>query len=117
MLIVYRAAQLGPAVRAAVRLRSAEFAALALLLSCLSAADDLAELHLLGIVSVSVLVGAGVIPRLLLSLDDVKVTAVPVDDTDRALSLQATEVASSRVTHLRVLQVAVGSTMLGTLTA
>jgi hypothetical protein len=117
MLVVYGAAQLGPAVRAAVRMRSGEFAALGLLLSCLSAADDLAELRLLGIVSVGIVASAGVISLLLLSLDDAKVTAVPVDDTGRSLSLPASEVASDRLTHLRVLQVAVGSTTLGTLTA
>lgn len=117
MLVVYGASQLGPAVRAAVRKRSGDFAALGLLLSCLSAADDLAELRVLGIVSVSIVASAGVISLLLLSLDDATVTAAPVDDTGRALSLPASELASGRLTHLRVLQVAVGSTTLGTLTA
>jgi len=117
MLVVYEAAQLGPAVRAAVRSRSGDFAALGLLLSCLSAADDVAELRLLGIVSVGIVAGAGVISLLLLSLDDVTVTAAPVDDTGRVLALPASEVACNRLTHLRVLQVAVGSTTLGTLTA
>ncbi len=117
MLVVYAAAQLGPAVRAAVRKRSGDFAALGLLLSCVSAADDLAELRLLGIVSVGIVASAGVISLLLLSLDEVTVTAAPVDDTGRALSLPVSEVALDRLTHLRVLQVVVGSTTLGTLTA
>ncbi len=117
MLVVYGASQLGPAVRAAVRKRSGDFAALGLLLSCLNAADDLAELRLLGIVSVSIVASAGVISLLLLSLDDTTVTAAPVDDTGRALSLPASEVDLDRLTHLRLLQVAVGSTTLGMLTA
>jgi len=117
MLVVYGAAQLGPAVRAAVRTRAGDFAALGLLLSCLSAAEDLAELRLLGIVAVSIVASAGVVSLLLLTLDDVTVTAAPIDDAGLALSLPALEVASDRLTHLRVLQVAVGSTTLGTLTA
>ena len=100
MLVVYGAAQLGPAVRAAVRLRSGEFAALGMLLSCLSAADDLAELRLLGIVSVGIVASAGVISLLLLSLDDATVTAAPVDDGGRTLSMSNSDAASGRVTHL-----------------
>jgi len=117
MLVAYGAAQLGPAVRAALRKRPADFAALGLLLSCLSAADDLAELRLLGIVSVSIVASAGVITLLLLSLDGATVTAAPVDDAGRALSLPGSDAASGRITNLRVLQVANGSTTLGTLTA
>ena len=117
MLVVYGAAQLGPAVRAAIRMRSGEFAALGLLLSCLSAAEDLAELRTLGIVSVTLVASAGVISLLRLTLDDAKLLAAPVDDAGRALSLPATEIASNRITHLRVLEIAVGSTSLGTLTA
>jgi hypothetical protein len=117
MLVVYGTEQLRQAVRAAARMTSEEFATLAVLLSCLAAADDLVQLGTLGIVSIGVVASAGVISVLLLSLDDTVLTAAPVDDTGSALSLSPGKGGPGRVTHLRVLQVAVGGKNLGTLTA
>ena len=117
MLVMYGTAQLQAAVRSAGRPGASEFAALAMLLTCLSVAEDLAELRTLGFVSIGIVASAGVLSLLLISSDDAVLTAAPVDDSGQALSLPGTDSASGRVTHLRVLDVTVDNKSLATLTA